>query len=119
MASWICSFAALRAARAGQRLDAAHAGGDAAVGRARVIRPMSPVRLTCVPPQSSTDQPSVLPAALAHRDHAHLVAVFLAEQRARAGGDRVVDRHQPRRHRRILQHDVVGDVLDALQLLAP
>ena len=56
-------------------------------------------------------------AALAHRDDAHLVAVFLAEQRARAGGARIVERHQPRGHRRILQHEVVGDVLDLLDLL--
>ena len=35
LASWIVAFAALRAAVAGQRLDAAHAGGDAAVGRRR------------------------------------------------------------------------------------
>ena len=60
------------------------------------IRPMSPVRRTCVPPHSSTDQPSVLPRAFAHRDDAHLVAVFLAEQRARAGRARLVERHQPR-----------------------
>ena len=52
------------------------------------MRPMSPVRLTWVPPHSSTDQPMVLPPPLAHRDDAHLVAVFLAEQRARAGCDR-------------------------------
>ena len=58
-------------------------------------------------------------AALAHGDDAHLVAVFLAEQRARAGRNRVIDRHQPRGDRRVLQHDVVGDVLDPLDLLAP
>ena len=81
------------------------------------IRPISPVRRTWVPPHSSTDQPMRVAAALAHRDDAHLVAVFLAEQRARAGRDGVVDRHQPRGHRRVLQHDVVGDVLDPLDLL--
>ena len=101
---------------AGQRLDPAHAGRDAGIASTE-IRPMSPVRLTCVPPHSSTDQPSVLPDALAHRHHAHLVAVFLAEQRARAGRDGVVDRHQPRGDGRILQHDVVGDVLDLFQFL--
>ena len=53
---------------------------------------------------------------LAHGDHAHLVAVFFAEQRARAGGPRVVERHQPRGDGRILQHDVVGDVFHALEL---
>jgi hypothetical protein len=41
-----------------------------------------------VPPHNSTDQErvgAVLARGLAHRDHAHLVAVFLAEQRAGAG----------------------------------
>ena len=74
-----------------------------------------------MPPQSSTDQPSALlprsrgPAA--HRHHAHLVAVFFAEQRARAGLARVVHSHQPGGDLVILQHDVVGDVLDAAQLV--
>ena len=81
------------------------------------IRPISPVRRTWVPPHSSTDQPSAFwpcsRALLAHRDHADLVAVFLAEQRARAGLAGVVDRHQPRGDLVILQHDVVGDILDA------
>ena len=40
-------------------------------------KPMSPVRSTCVPPQSSRGE-------LAHADHAHLVAVLLAEERHRA-----------------------------------
>ena len=31
--------------------------------------------------------------------------------------DRIVQRHQPRRDRRVLQHDVVGDILDPLDLL--
>ncbi len=81
------------------------------------MRPISPVRRTWVPPHSSTDQPSaLLPCAralLAHRDHADLVAVFFAEQRARAGVAGVVHRHQPRRHLVVLQHHLVGDVLDA------
>ena len=42
---------------------------------------------------------------LTHRHDAHLVAVFLAEQRARAGGPRIVQRHQPGGDGRILQHD--------------
>jgi len=53
-----------------------------------LIRPMSPVRFTCVPPHSSTDQPSALPPRPCH--HAHLIAVFLAEQCTRAGGPRIV-----------------------------
>jgi len=51
------------------------------------MTPMSPVRRTWVPPHSSTDQPMVLRPALAGSsspiaNHPHLVAVFLAEQRA-------------------------------------
>jgi hypothetical protein len=75
-------------------------------------RPMSPVRPTWVPPHSSTEyEPTLL--AGAHGDDAHLVAVFLAEQRARARGDGVVDRHQPRGDGRVLENDAIGDVLDA------
>ena len=40
---------------AGQRLDAAHAGGDRAFVRRSAPAPMSPVRRTWVPPQSSTE----------------------------------------------------------------
>ena len=54
-------------------------------------------------------------ATLTHRDHAHLIAILLAEQRAGARGDGVVDRHDPRRHRRILQNEIVGDVLDLFE----
>ena len=84
-----------------------------------VIRPMSPVRCTWVPPHSSTDQPSALrplPRGPAHRDDADLVAVFLAEQRARAGLAGLVHAHDARRDLVILQHHVVGDVLDAVEL---
>ena len=80
------------------------------------IRPISPVRRTWVPPHSSTDQPSALLAVFArgpaHRHHAHLVAIFLAEQRPRAGIARIVHRHQARGDLVILQHDIVGDILD-------
>ena len=55
---------------------------------------------------------------VAHGDDADLVAVFLAEQRAGAGRDGVVHRHQPRGDGGILQHDIVGDVLDTLKLFA-
>ena len=86
--------------------------------RRTVIRPMSPVRRTWVPPQSSTDQPSVLPAPLAHRDDAHLVAVFLAEQRAGARGARVVDAPSAAWSTgEFCSTIVVGDVLDLLELL--
>ncbi len=48
----------------------------------------------------------------AHGDHAHLVAVFFAKQRHGPGFDRIVDGHQPRFDRRVLQHDGIGHALD-------
>ena len=51
-------------------------------------KPMSPVRETCVPPQSSRERADV--------EHAHLVAVFLAEQHHRARLLRFGDRHRAR-----------------------
>jgi hypothetical protein len=47
--------------------------------------PISPVRWTCVPPQSSLLKSG-------HGDHAHLVAVFFAEQSHCAGGDGLFER---------------------------
>src|SRR3546814_16261416 len=38
----------------------------------------------------------VIAAGAPHRDDAHFIAVFLAEQRHRAFGDRLVGGHQPR-----------------------
>jgi len=55
--------------------------------------------------------------AFTHGDDAYLVAVFFAEQRARAGRTGVVERHQPRGHGRVLEDDVIGDVLDPLEFL--
>ena len=82
------------------------------------MRPISPVRLH-MRAAAQFDRPAERVAAepFAHRDHAHFVAVFFAEQRARAGGARIIERHQARRHRGILQHEIVGDVLDLLDLL--
>ena len=57
-------------------------------------KPMSPVALTCVPPHSSMLNPGIA-------DDADLVAVFLAEQRHRAGGDRLLGRANLGRHRRV------------------
>ena len=54
---------------------------------------------------------------LPHADDPDLVAVFLAEERARPGFARVVEAHQPRRHVGVLQHDAIGDVLDRGQLV--
>ena len=81
-------------------------------------KPMSPVRRTCVPPQSSTEYGRgavAVVAILAHRDDAHLVAVFLAEQRHRAGVDRALGRHQPRRHLGVLADAGVDLGLDRLR----
>src|SRR6267378_2449376 len=60
---------------------------------------------------------AVLPIGLAHRYHAHLVAVFFAEQRPGAGVAGIVHRHQPGGDLVIFQHHVVGDILDAAQFL--
>ena len=106
--------------RAGHRLDAAHARGDAAIGDARDQPDIAGAPHMRAAAQFHRPAERVAAAAvriLAHRDHANLVAVFLAEQSPRAGSPRVVERHQPRRHRRVLQHIVVGDVLDLLDLL--
>ncbi len=59
---------------------------------------------------------AVLARGPAHRNHAHLVAVFFAEQRARPGVAGVVDRHQPRGDLVVFQHHIVGDILDPAQL---
>src|SRR3981189_2787486 len=93
---------------------------DTALSPVTEIRPISPVRRTWVPPHSSTDQPRALlpyPRAFAHRDRARLVAVFFAKQRTGTRFAGVIHRHQPRGDLIILQHHVVGDVLDASQLI--
>ena len=60
---------------------------------------------------------ALLARALAHRYHAHLVAIFFAEQSTRPGFAGVIHRHQPRGDLVILEHHVVGDILDAAQLV--
>ena len=90
--------ACLRAAVAGQRLDAAHAGGDAALSPTIVTRPMSPVRRTWVPPHSSTEQPSVLPRRRSPIETTRTSSPYFSPNSARAPDARgVVERHQPRR----------------------
>ncbi len=69
---------------------------------------MSPVARTCVPPHSS-----VLKRAVADRHDAHLVAVLLAEQRHRAGGDRFLRVADRGVHRLVLEDRLVDDALDA------
>ena len=56
-------------------------------------------------------------STLAHGYDAHLVAILLAEQGARPGFARIVHPHHAGDDLAVLQHDVVGDVLDALQFL--
>ncbi len=53
--------------------------------------------------------------APSHRDDPDFVAVFLAEQGARAAGACIVDRHEPRHDGLVLQDDPVGDLLDLRQ----
>ena len=53
----------------------------------------------------------------AHRDDADLVAVLLAEEGAGAGLDRLVDGHELRHDRLVLQEHRVGDVLDLSDLV--
>ena len=55
-------------------------------------------------------------AVCAHADNAHLVAIFLAEQRARARFSGILDTHQPRGHPRVLDHQRVGNVFHLRQL---
>ena len=95
--------------RAGHRLDAAHAGRDRALAHdpeqadvAGAQRMRAAAELDRI----------LLAVAAAHRQHAHFLAVFLAEQSASAGRARFVEPHQPRRHLGVFQDNVVGDVLD-------
>src|SRR5690348_8759339 len=60
---------------------------------------------------------AMLARLLAHRDHADLVAIFLAEQRAGAGLAGVVNAHQAGRDLVVFEHDIIGDVFDPRQLL--
>jgi hypothetical protein len=93
---------------AGDRLDPADAGGDAALGDdleeadvAGALHVRSAAEL----------------AARADVEHAHLVAVLLAEQHHRAELLRLVDRHHPRVRRMVLQDLGVDELLDLPDLL--
>ena len=104
----------LRAPSAVRGLDAAHAGGDGAfrhdAERGRCRRCATHGCRRRARPKRRERTPG---SGAAHGDDAHLVAIFLAEQRARAGCDRLVLRHHPRLDRRIVLHDLIGDRLDA------
>ena len=85
-------------------------------------RPISPVRRAWVPPHNSMEKGfrrafrGKLFRTAAHGDDAHLVAIFLAEQGARAGFDRLVHRHQLGGNRGVLQHQRIGQALHLRQL---
>ena len=103
--------------RAGQRLDPAHAGRDAALAdhrdQARYRRCAAHACRRTVPPTSPGCCRCPSPIATTRTS-----SPYFSPNSARAPeAMRIVDRHQPRRHRRVLQHDVVGDVLDALDLV--
>ncbi len=74
--------------------------------------PISAVERTCVPPHSSREQRPV-----ADLDHAHDVAVLLAEQRHRAERPGLVERRGERPHRQVLEDPRVDLVLDVPALL--
>ena len=88
-------------ALARERLDAAHAGGDRAF--ADDLEQADIAGAAHMGAAAQLDRIGVLRLgarlALAHADDADLFAVFLAEQRQRALGDRLVGTHQMRLHR--------------------
>ncbi|MHC2377647.1 hypothetical protein ACVIHA_002022 [Bradyrhizobium liaoningense] len=105
---------------AGQRLDAAHARGDRALARQRDQADIAGA--LHMGAAAELDRPAERVGAAfargpAHRDDADFVAVFLAEQRACTGLAGLVHAHDPRGDLVVLQHHVVGDVLDAGELL--
>ena len=67
---------------AGERLDAANARGDP-LSEVMARSPISPVRPTWVPPQSSIENGLLEPARLAHRDDAH-TSPYFSPNKARA-----------------------------------
>ena len=99
-----------------QGLDAAHAGADR-VSPITEIMPMSPVRLTWVPPHSSTDQPIVLPPPSPIATTRTSSPYFSPNSARAPEAIASSTAQQPGDHRRVLHHDVVGDILDALDLL--
>ena len=80
---------------AGHRLDPADAGRDRALADDAEQGDVAGAADMGAAAQLDRVGPAVL--AQAHRDHAHLVAVLLAEQRHGTGADRVVAGHDPHR----------------------
>ena len=118
LASWPRCCAALRAA---VPVSASMRRTPAAtpLSATPAIRPMSPVRRTCVPPHSSTDQPSVLPPpspiATTRTSSPYFSPNSARAPDARASSSAIS---------RVVTGEfcstiVVGDVLDLLDLLAP
>ena len=96
-------------AGAGQRLDAAHARGDAALGLDEEEADLAGV--------AHVGAAAELEAEAGHVDHAHALAVLLAEERHRAGGDRLLVAAPADLGRHGAAHPLVDPVLD-LALLA-
>src|SRR6185312_10575655 len=106
---------------AGQRLDAAHAGGDGALRddlEEADIAGAADMRAAAQLDREGLERMAVHVGLGAHGDDAHLVAVFLAEERQRAGLDRLLRRHEPRRHLAVLADAVVDLALDDADVLA-
>ena len=83
---------------AGQRLDAADAGGDRALAHDLEQADIAgPPDMRAAAELDGISVAGALAVGIdAHRHDAHLIAVFLAEQRQRAFGDGFVRRHQMR-----------------------
>jgi hypothetical protein len=95
----------------GQRLDAANACGNRAFARHRDqadIAGAANMGAAAELHRPAERVAALRPRATAHRYHAHLVAIFFAEQRTGAGFAGIVHRHQAGGDFVILQHHVVG-----------
>jgi hypothetical protein len=108
-----------RAASPVKRLDAAHPGRHSAFGK-----DCHEADIAGAPHMGAATQlqrPGPVGAGIggrsAHGDHAHLLAVFLAEQRHGAGLHRLLDLHHPGRHLVVLEDDGIGQILDGRHLL--
>ncbi len=94
-------------------LDAAHAGGDRSLrDDADEADVAGAARMGAAAELDRKGARSDVDRRMAHGDDAHFIAVFLAEQRARAGANGLVLPHQPRLDRRIVLHHRIGDLLD-------
>ena len=97
-----------------QRLETPHAGSHR-----QFLHHADKPDLACTPHMSAAAQfhriglaGLVALARRAHRNDAHFVAILFAEQCHGAGSPRIIDGHQSRLDRRILQDDAIGQPLD-------